>query len=218
MRTLDFLVDIPHARRVNEMLADLRRVQVSAGIFAAVFVGAAIGLFVVGETWAIVLAVVLLLAAAGCVYAGIMAPRRAADLHSMYSEHELVPAVVAAVRPRGVTLLALVNLTRDRSQPATWALVASRVQNLPGHRRKVGERVPCVAVTSASKQSALWQQVRPVPIAWGARDEDVLSRAIRAIRHVEWDLLSKSIKRTEEAEQSRQYPILKPKELPPELR
>lgn len=218
MRTLDFLVDIPHARRVNEQLADLRRLQVSAGIFAVVMIGAAIGLFVVSEIWAIVTAIVLILAAIGCTYAGIVAPERAKDLKKMYSEHELVPAVVSAVRPRGFTLLALVNLTRNREQPAKWALVPRRAQHLPGHSIKVGEQVPCVAVTDASKMSQYWQKVQPVPIAWAARDTEVLKRAERTISQAEWQLLKKNIKRSEEAEKSRGYLTLTEHEVPQGLR
>ncbi|MCW4356045.1 DUF3239 domain-containing protein [Hoyosella sp. YIM 151337] len=218
MRTLDFLVDIPHARRVNEQLADLRRLQVSAGIFAVAMLGAAIGLFIVGETWAIITGMILIGAAIGCVYAGVVAPQRASDLKKMYTEHELVPAVVSAVRPRGFTMLALVNLTRDRSQESRWALVPRRAQNLPGHRVKVGERVPCVAVTDASKMSPYWQRVQPVPIAWAARDEEVLKRAERAISDSEWKVLAKHAKRSEEAEKSRGYLTLPPAELPADLR
>ncbi|WP_187774359.1 DUF3239 domain-containing protein [Lolliginicoccus suaedae] len=218
MRTLDFLVDVPHARRVNEMLADLRRVQFSALIVIALLIGGAVGLFMVGQPWAFVVAGALLVAAVGMGYAGIYAPRQASDLQKLYNEYELVPAVVTAVRPRGVTLLALVNVVRDRSRPPVWALVPRRVQNLPGHERREGERVACVAVTSGAPGSKVWQQVRPVPIAWGARDVDVLARAVRAIPHVEWEVLRKNMVRTEEAEKSRTYPILKDKELPPELR
>ncbi|AEF39263.1 DUF3239 domain-containing protein [Hoyosella subflava] len=218
MRTLDFLVDIPHARRVNEQLAELRRLQVSAGIFAVAMVGGAIGLFIVGQTWAIITAIVLIVAAAACAYAGIVAPQRAADLKKMYGEHELVPAVVTAVRPRGFTMMALVNLTRDRTREPRWALIPRRAQNLPGHRVKVGERVPCVAVTDASKMSQYWQRVQPVPIAWAARDEEVLKRAQRAISKSEWIVLERNVKRGEEAEKSRGYLTLTASELPSDLR
>lgn len=220
VRTLKFLVDVAHASRVNETLGDLKRLRVAAAIFAVVLAAAAVALAFTGTVWLIVLAMVLVAGAVGSAYLVLWIPRKFGDLQSMYDTNPLVPAVVTAVRPRGMTILALANLAKG--EPPQYALVTRRVMMLPGHERLVGERVPCVAVladrTSGSK-SDRWQVVRPMPIAWGAREESVLREGIDKIPYPEWNLLSESIGRSEAVERTREgYVLLRAEELPPTLR
>lgn len=222
MRTIKFLVDVPHAARVNETLGDLKRLRVAAALFAVLLAIGAVLLAFTGNVWLIVLAMVLVAGAVASGYLVLWMPRKFGDIQGVYDRSALVPSVVAAVRARGVTLLALVDLAKNEGAAPQWALVARRVESLPGHERMVGERVPAVAVVAdRGRRSAAdrWEVVRPMPVCWGARELSVITDAVDRIPYPEWNLLAESIGRTDAVERAREgYLLLADDEVPPALR
>ena len=108
-----------------------------------------------------------------------------------------VPAVVAAKRARGLTLLALVDIAKPETSGRHFALVTRNVEAVPGHRIAIGERVPCAAVLSdrtTRNDSGVWQMVGPMPIAWGTRDQKIIADAVAQIPEVEWRVLKDKLK------------------------
>ncbi|NUP25997.1 MAG: DUF3239 domain-containing protein [Nocardia sp.] len=204
VRRFEFAVDRWHAHAVNEVVAGRRRVR-----FAAVPVafGAAAGtayLVWLGHPWSYPLALACALGAATALWVAVWAPRRA-GIDQLYAEGELVPAVVAPIRPRGVVLLALVNVARRDTGESRYALVTRKVRQLPGHRVTEGERVPAVAVRgdrTARSIGERWLPVEAMPIAWGTADTAVIERARAAIAEIEWRLLADNLALAEQVHRS----------------
>ena len=222
MRTVKFLVDVPHAARVNETLGDLKRLRVAAAMFALLLAAGAVALAFTGEPWLVVLAMVLVAGAVASGYLVLWMPRKFGDLQSVYDRSALVPSIVTAVRARGMTIMALVNVAKSEAAPPRWALVTRRVTSLPGHDGMVGERVPAVAVVGdrrAGSRSANWEVVRPMPLCWGAREISVLTDAVDKIPYPEWNLLSENIQRAADVERSHDgHLLLADNEVPGSLR
>ncbi|MFF0814924.1 DUF3239 domain-containing protein [Rhodococcus sp. NPDC003318] len=202
MRSFDFPVDTAHARSVNETVGDVRRLRWSAIITALLFVAVAVWLVVLAHPWSYVLAAVAVVVAVASLWMSFWAPRKVGSVEDLYANGELVPAIVAVTRPRGATLLSLVNTAKPGADRPHYALVTRTVRSLPGHSlTNVGERVPSISVLSdrtTNSTSETWQMVSPMPIAWGTRDPKVIRRAIERIPNAEWNLLTKSIPLTED--------------------
>lgn len=197
MRRFEFSVDSAHARSVNETVADVRRLRWSAILTGLLFAVLAGWLIVLAHPWSYILAAVAVVVAIASVWMSFWAPRRVGTVEDLYADGELVPAIVAVTRPRGATLLALVNTAKPDAAGPHYALVTRNVRALPGHSlTHVGERVPSISVMSdraTNSTSETWEMVSPMPIAWGTRDPKVLRRAIEQIPTDEWTLLAKSI-------------------------
>lgn len=197
MRRFEFPVDNAHARSVNETVGDVRRLRVSSIVTAVLFVALAVWLFTLAHPWSYILGVVLALVGATSLWVAFWAPRKVGSIEDLYAKGALVPAVVAETRPRGATLLALIDVAKPTADGPHYVLVTRNVQSLPGHTlNHVGERVPSISVLSDRNTRAkgdTWQMVSPMPIAWGTRDARVLRRAADAIGGEEWKLLAKSI-------------------------
>ena len=64
MADFQFTVDKAHAKSVNDTLADVRRLQISAVIFAIVLAAVGAWLISMGEVWSIIIGAVLAIGAA----------------------------------------------------------------------------------------------------------------------------------------------------------
>lgn len=205
-RLFDFDVDSTWARKYNEKLGEIRRLQIAAAILAVVCLGGAVVLGVVlGSVGALMIAFVLGLFGLGCLAMIFYIPRKMGQIDRTYATSELVPAIVANVHPHVLTLVALVDQAVDRSAGSIPALVTLSAQKLPGHDRKEGERVPCVAVAgnrSARGKDNAYQFISPMPIAWGTGDKDVIRRAAKQIPTEEWDTVRRNVGRFEEIQKS----------------
>lgn len=204
-RLTDIPVDDVWVRKHNETLAEVRRLQWSAALLAVIVLAAAVGLLVYSgwASWAWIVAVMLGMFGLGCAAMIVYLPRRMGSMQHTYSTSELIPAVVAEVRPRGVTLLALADRAVDRSAGRMPVLVSRSCEKLPGHEHEVGHRVPCVAVVgnrSARGRDNTYQFVSPLPITWATSDAEVLRRCADEIPEREWDTLRRSIGRLPEVE------------------
>ncbi len=134
-----------------------------------------------------------------------------------------MPAVVSEIRPRGLTLLALVDIAKPGTTDRRYALVTRNVQAVPGHQKRVGEQVPCVAVLSdrtTRNTTGSWQMVSPMPIAWGGtRDAKVLRDATEAIDDAEWKLLKTKVGLSEKVSATDDHRLVLDRgDLPGELR
>ncbi|MEU5840723.1 DUF3239 domain-containing protein [Rhodococcus sp. NPDC047139] len=222
MRRFEFPVDLSHAKAVNQTLADVRRLRWSGIFVALVCAAGAVGLFLVGAGWSYIVAAVLAVAAVASAWVALWAPHKVGTIEQLYHDSPLVPAVVAAKRARGLTLLALVDIAKPETSSRHFALVTRNVEAVPGHRIAIGERVPCVAVLSdrtTRNTSGMWQMVGPMPIAWGTRDQKVIADAVARIPDVEWRVLKDKLKMVDEVDATDERRLeLSSKELPPELR
>ncbi|WP_066908739.1 DUF3239 domain-containing protein [Millisia brevis] len=220
MRTFEFDVDQRHASKSNETLADVRRLRLSALILGLVFAAIALWVSRDGQTWELVIAAALGVAALGCVFISFWAPRRVGSMADLYAKGPLVPAVIAEVGPRGATLLGLIDVAKpgNESRPA---LVARQVRTLPGHKMAVGERVPSIGILSdrTRHSSDTWQLASVMPIAWGTADMAVVRKAESQIDDAEWQVLTANINRAELARRTTEGRIeLNDSELPDDLR
>lgn len=202
-RLADVPVDDAWVRKHNESLSEVRRLQWSAGFLGVVVLAAGIAILVGSglAAWGWIVAVMAGVFALGCLAMVGYIPRKMGSMQHTYATSELVPAIIAEVRPRGVTLLALVDRTVDRSAGKLPALVARNCGEIPGHESRVGERVPCVAVVgnrSARGKDNLYQFISPLPIAWATPDKAVRRRLEKEIPAGEWERLRQNLDRVAE--------------------
>lgn len=202
-RLADIPVDDAWVRKNNETLTEVRRLQWSAGILGLIVLGAGVGMLIYSDmdVWGWMIAAVAGVFAIGSLAMIWYIPRKMGSLHHTYANSELVPAVIAEVRPRGVTLLALVDQAVDRSAGKRPALVTRNTGMIPGHEAKVGERVPCVAVAgnrSARGNDNLYFFLSPMPVAWATSDKAEIRRLAKEIPSGEWDTLRKNLERVTE--------------------
>ena len=196
MARFTFDIDEEYARKNNELLKDTRRLQLSALIFALIQIAIGVGVWLYLDKDAMGWIVLICFAVMALLTLSltVIIPKKVGDPHQLYNNYDLAPAIVAKVNPRDVVLLALVNTSMDSSQKPRWALAARTVTNIHGHHRRVGERVPSVAVTGQrSAGSDWWDQITPMPIAWATKDEATIRRAEKQIPHEQWKKLEKNI-------------------------
>lgn len=207
-------VDDAWARKHNQNLEEVRRLQWSAGVLGLIVIAAGAAVLIASglAAWAWIVAVMALAFAIGCLAMIFYIPRRMGSVQSTYDTSELIPALIAEVRPRGVTLLALADQAVERSAGGIPVLVARPCNPIEGVPSKVGERVPCVAVVgnrSARGRDNLYQFVSPMPVAWATPDKTVWREAAEQIPEREWETLRQNIDRVADvsAEVTRMLPL-----------
>lgn len=206
MTQFAFTVDEQFARTHNEFFRDAKRFQWSAGILGALFLLATVLLLVLGSGPWIVVGIACGIMAVLCFVMVPVLPKQLGSPQSYYDRYDLVPAVVAKVNPRDVVLLALVDTAVSESGvPASPALAVRTVTSIPGIRREIGERVPSMAVTgmrtSGSRNN--WQEISPMPVAWGTRDRSVIEAAEKAVSERQWKKLDGLVGRVDDVEKTR---------------
>ncbi|MFF0493043.1 DUF3239 domain-containing protein [Nocardia sp. NPDC003482] len=220
MRRFEFAVDREHARAVNEVVANLRRLRLLA-LAAAIVLGlGTAGLIWLNHPYSFLLAIAFALGTLIAVFVAVWTPYRS-RVDKLYAEGDLVPAVVSGPHAKGVTLLALVNLAKPEADPR-YALITRVVRALPGHRVEPGEQVPAVTVRAdrvPRSVADLRQVVSAMPIAWGTRDGAVIERARAAIGEAEWKLLADNLSLASKVQGvDTKRLLLDPHQLPEELR
>ena len=117
-------------------------------------------------------------------------------------------AGICAAAPN-LTVMALVNINVDPTAAPSYGLATRTITRLEGHERKVGERVPAVAVTGRRSTHAqtTWDQISPMPIAWGTPDKATVARAEKEIPADLWALLEKNIDKVDDVATTR-YDLL----------
>jgi hypothetical protein len=202
----NFTVDEPFARKHNEFFRDSRRFQWSAGLMGATMVAAAVVLFVVVDAgWAVIVGIAASIMALICFVMVPVFPRQLGSPQQYYDAYDLAPTVIAQVNPRDVVLMALVDTAATDTASSRPALALRTVTSIPGVERTVGERVPAMAVTgmrSVGHQDH-WEQVSPMPVAWGTQDRSVVAAAEKAIPESEWARLESLIDRLQDVQKTR---------------
>lgn len=195
MAHFSFQVDEAYAKKNNEFLRDARRLQVSAFFFGLVLiaVGAAGYYFADGAFWGWILAIAMgIMALISFIMIPVL-PRQMGTAQALYDHYDLVPAIIAEVNPRDVVILALVNTTVDESAKPQLALATRTITRTGMHPRKLGSRIPSVAVTGrrSVRNQDQWDEISPMPITWGTTDVDVVRKAEKTIPHEQWTALEK---------------------------
>jgi hypothetical protein len=140
VRRFEFAVDREHARAVNEVVADTRRLRLGAFIAAAMLGLCTAGLIRLDHPYLFLLAVAFGLGTVTALFVALWTPRRA-RIEMLYAEGELVPAVVVDRHPGRAVLLVLVDVAKAGADPH-YALITRKARSLPGYRIWPGERVP----------------------------------------------------------------------------
>ncbi|WP_072687141.1 DUF3239 domain-containing protein [Rhodococcus marinonascens] len=222
MRHFEFTVDRAYAKSVNQTLADMRRLQVSAIILGFLLAATAVVLILLGQLWSIALGVFAAIAALASVWVALWVPKKVGSIEDLYAKSPLVPALVAEIHPRAMTLLSLIDIAKPGTGGPSYALVTRNIPIRAGQKQSIGDKVPSVALLGDRRNHSdadRWETVSPMPIAWGTRDTAVRSRAVNAIDQVEWDFLQSRIAESEEIRtRPDQRVILSEEELPEILR
>lgn len=206
MTEFNFTVDEKLARTHNEFFRDARRFQWSSGILGALFLIATVVLVIVGTGLTVVIGIATGIMALLCFVMVPVLPRQLGSPQSYYDRYDLVPTVVAKVNPRDLVLLALVDTAVPESgEASTPALAVRTVTSVPGIRREVGERVPSMAVTGmrTTRNRNHWEEISPMPVAWGTQDRAVIAAAQDAISERQWKRVSDLVGRVDEVEATR---------------
>ncbi|MEJ5927658.1 DUF3239 domain-containing protein [Corynebacterium sp. H128] len=202
MRTFSFTIDPEHNKQNNEFSRDAFRLQVSSGVFGLVLLLVAFFVFRLsdGATWGLAVSIGLLAFALFCFFLVLVLPKQMGTAQDMFDKYALVPAMIAEVNARDMVLLALVDANAGEASEPVPALATRTISNLRGHDRVVGERVPAVAVTGRRSVSSTdrWDEISPMPIAWGTPDNTVIKKAKKTIPENEWNRLMKYLDRLEE--------------------
>lgn len=206
MQNFSFDVDESYAKKNNEMLRDAKRLQTSALCLGLILIAgaAAVYFFSNGAVWMWMIAGVLVFLALLSFIMIPVIPRQMGSAQSLYDSYELVPAIIAEVNPRDVIIMALVNTNVDLSRKPEWALASRTIVRVGSHERRLGERMPAVAITGRRtiKDQDHWDEISPMPITWGTPDKDVIRDAARAIPHELWAKLEKHRNKLEDLKKS----------------
>lgn len=207
MKVFKFEVDEKYAQQTNEMLRDSRRLRLSGIIMALILLvlGGVFWYLAEGAVWGWITAIIFAILAIVFLAISFTVPKKVGNAQHLYDTYPLAPAVIAEVNPRDVVIMALVNTNVDPERPPRWGLALRTINRLAGHERTLGTEIPVAAVHGQRtlKDQEHWDQISPMPIAWGTQDMDVVNTARRAIPHEQWTRLEKARKRYEEVKATR---------------
>lgn len=198
MKVFKFQVDEKFAQKNNEMLRDTRRLQLSAVILGVLFlVAAAVLAFWVDAAWGPLVGVVAVVLGVISFVLAFVVPRKVGTAQDLYDRYPLAPAVIVEVNPRDFVLMALVNTNVDPNRPPRWGAAVRTVTRINGVTPKLGTKLPVAAVQGrrSMRDQEHWDEITPMPIAWGTPDQDVVTTARKAIPQDQWDRLEKARKR-----------------------
>lgn len=213
MTDFRFDVDEAYARKHNEFFRDAKRAQLSAALLALILfivigvIFAIKGVVIFSIAMAIILGVFALL----CLALIPVLPKKMGTPQQYYDAYKLVPAVIAEVNARDVVLLAYVDAAAEPetrgSQPA---LAARVVTSVPGVRREVGARVPSMAVLGnrSFRSQHTFEEISPMPVAWGTSDQKVWAMAEKAISEREWKKAEKGVERLDDVKKTKRNLLL----------
>lgn len=199
MKIFKFEVDEDFAKKHNELLRDSGRLRLSGLIMGLLLIIAGIATYMfIDAEWRITVGIGLGLFGIMCAIVGVLAARKVGTAQDLYDRYPLAPATIVEVNERDMVLMALVNTNVDPKLPPRWAATLRTVSSIPGiTTRTVGTKVPVAAVSGQinSNERDHWQQISPMPIAWGTPDQEVVTIARKSIPQEEWQILERARKR-----------------------
>ncbi|QNE89139.1 DUF3239 domain-containing protein [Corynebacterium incognita] len=212
MKIFKFDVDESFAKANNELLRDSSRLRTSGLLLGLILVAAGVAAYflVSNGAWAFIVGVGLVIMGVLSAVIGVFAAKKVGTAQELYDSYPLAPAVVAEVNERDMVLMALVNTNVDPSLAPRWGVCLRTVTKIPGvDKRAVGTKVPVAAVSGhrSTSDQEHWQQITPMPIAWGTPDQEVVKIARKAIPEDQWNRLDRARKRLSEVKQTR-YDLL----------
>ena len=208
MTNFRFDVEEEYARKHNEFFRDAKRAQISAALLALIMfivigvIFAIKGVAIVSIALAIILGVFALLSLALIP----VLPRKMGTPQQYYDAYQLVPAVIAEVNARDILLLAYVDAAAEPETRGSQPALAGRVvTSVPGVRREVGARVPSMAVLGnrSFRSQHTYEEISPMPVAWGTSDQKIWDKAEKAIPEQEWKRVEKGIERLEDVKKTK---------------
>ena len=199
MKIFKFEVDEDFAKKHNELLRDSGRLRLSGLIMGLLLIIAGIATYMfIDADWRITVGIGLGLFGIMCAIVGVLAARKVGTAQDLYDRYPLAPATIVEVNERDMVLMALVNTNVDPKLTPRWAATLRTVSSIPGiTTRTVGTKVPVAAVSGQinSNERDHWQQISPMPIAWGTPDQEVVTIARKSIPQEEWQILERARKR-----------------------
>lgn len=106
-------------------------------------------------------------------------------LQTSFANGLLSAGMIVDLEPLTVAVLANVGTGADEGP--NWGLVLERVNSLPGHELKKGERVPCVCTFRPGADDDVWGDISPTPVCHGLGGQPLLDEARRAIGDDEFE-------------------------------
>lgn len=213
MTNFRFDVEEEYARKHNEFFRDAKRAQISAALLALILfivigvIFAIKGVAIVSIALAIILGVFALLSLALIP----VLPRKMGTPQQYYDAYQLVPAVIAEVNARDILLLAYVDAAAEPETRGSQPALAGRVvTSVPGVRREVGARVPSMAVLGnrSFRSQHTYEEISPMPVAWGTSDQKIWDKAEKAIPEQEWKRVEKGIERLGDVKKTKRNLLL----------
>lgn len=200
MKIFKFEVDEAFAKKHNELLRDSSRLRKSGLAFGVLLIIAGVFAFLAisNGAWAYTLGAGLVIMGVLFAIIGMIASRTVGTAQQLYDSYPLAPAVIAETTDQEMYLLALVNTNVDPSADPRWGAALRRVNQIPGiPDRTVGTKVPVAAIAGHHTNSDRhhWQQISPMPIAWGTPDKEVVDLARKSIPADQWQRLERARKR-----------------------
>lgn len=211
MKIFKFEVDEAFAKKNNELLRDSARLRISGLVLGLLLVVGGAALWMgVDAAWAFTIGLGMILFGIIVAIIGVVASRKVGTAQELYDTYPLAPAVIAEVNERDMVLMALVNTNVDPNLPPRWGACLRTVSRIPGLRKRtVGTKIPVAAVSGqrSTKGSDHWQQITPMPIAWGTPDAETVTIARKAIPDDQWNRLERARKRLNDVKATR-YDLL----------
>lgn len=199
MKIFKFEVDEAFAKKHNELLKDSGRLRLSGLIMGLLLIIAGVATYMfIEDAWRITVGIGLGLFGIMCAIVGVVAARKVGTAQELYDRYPLAPSVIVEVNERDMVLMALVNTNVDPKIPPRWAATLRTVTAIPGiTTRTVGTKVPVAAVSGQvnSNEREHWQQITPMPIAWGTPDQEVVNIARKSVPQEQWQMLERARKR-----------------------
>lgn len=211
MKVFKFDVDESFAKQHNELLRDTGRLRASGLILGLLLLAAGIAVFLlVDAAWSLTVGIGLGLFGVMIAIVGLAAASKVGTAQELYDTYPLAPAMVVEVNERDMVIMALVNTNVDPSKPPRWGAALRTVTSIPGlKKRTVGTKLPVAAVSGqrSTQDKEHYQQISPMPIAWGTPDQEVVDVARTSIPQDQWNKLERASKRLPEVQDTK-YDLL----------
>lgn len=107
-------------------------------------------------------------------------------LRLVYEEGVATPAIVTKTEP--LTVYALGNLDYS-GENRIYGLKWFELNQIPGHKLQVGERIPCAAMFDEARERRQFRRFRIHPYCWATGQIGILEEKIQEIGEKEWELL-----------------------------